>query len=284
MWPSNLFNNACNKNSNVNSNLAAICEQLGNLRQQIDEKEKELDHIKRIGFMRAEASRDYVEDLRRSHLSLQRTFNSILEKNPLIYAFAKKIVIDTFEDLRLNIKSDYLMLETIEIDIEKRVFETSGSLSQTVKVAENDRYQIFSTSSSYIRRDINTKKTVYFGKSHSKNGCILGQWFYCGSDSIWRIHIEKGIVEELDWLSHEKVLIQIGAAEHGHVRWVQEDRVERFSCLKNLLTNCSQNQITIYVKRVYKEKPYTITATEDNGQLIPIFNYPWEHGSADTDE
>ena len=95
---------------------------LAKLRDSIKKKENEVDNIRKLGMLKAGVNRDYVHNLRAELLSCQREYNFILDQNPALAA-GGKIIIDTFKDHWLG-KSEYRILEPVEVNIEKRLQES----------------------------------------------------------------------------------------------------------------------------------------------------------------
>lgn len=239
---------------------------LAKLRDSIKKKESEVDNIRKLGMLKAGVNRDYVHNLRAELLSCQREYNFILDQNPALAA-GGKIIIDTFKDHWLG-KSEYRILEPVEVNIEKRLQE-SDWLQQNTKIGEDAQYEIYFISGSFLRRNKADSSVVYLGEGSDIAAIFNGwiYWFEFGSilsdKYIYRRSIDGLLFEKLDWLSNEKTTEILGESAHC----LSEDSVRKMTA--------DSNTLIIEVFRKTRNETYSITVTVDDGELNVNRTYPW---------
>lgn len=247
---------------------------LTKLRECIKEQESKLERINQLGTLKAGVSDDYLHDLQDEYWSCQREYNSILDQNPLLTSQFAKLIIDSFDDRWTRCRK-YRILEPVEVNIEKRLRETSR-YEKNVKIGETEQYEFFFISDSFIRRDKGDSSTVYFGDSSISLSAIFNGWLYwyepggiLSDKFIYRRSVDGQRLEKLDWLSNEKTWECLGDFAHC----VSEDDVRKMYPVSGALA--------IDVFRETKNETYTITVTDVDGKLKVERTYPWDSTQED---
>ena len=266
-------------------NNAELIMRLNKLSESIAEKEAELENIRKIGTRQAGVDNGYVRELRNKHLTYQREYNAILEECPSFANHYPKIVIDTFKDKRL-VKKEYQILEPVEINLQKRMTETS-LFHLKAKIGETELYEIYAIEGSFIRLEKHTNSAVYLGEGnvprYSKSTDIGAQdderiaaavyknWVYWYESNgimsdkfIYRRSLDGQLTEKLDWLSNKKIIEAMGRYAHN----VSEDIVFRMFL--------ESDSLVIEAFRKTQKATYRIIVSEDGNNLNTEYVYPWE--------
>lgn len=205
-------------------------EKVAVLEDEIAELDDIYNQIKRKGLRSAEvvdmaseagmAPDEYKLFIKHKLVDKQRYYNTIIEQEGISRT---PYIIDTYDENYAN----YKMLDTVEIDIEKRI-EQSSRFFETKEIGRNEKYIVYLHDHTFLRKTKGTNSIVYLGKGGSISA-LFGNWVYwveskgmLGNSYIMRRSIDGEKTEKFDWLSNKKMWLA-GPADSVHR--VSEDMV-----------------------------------------------------------
>lgn len=163
----------------------------------------------------------YKVFLRLQYQNKQYQYNQIIDQHGLA-GIKEKQIIDNFDER----KSTYSILEKVEIDLRKRIRESSR-WSGCKQIAESAEYTFFCCDGVMLRQDKTSGVVVFFGKG-STTACVHNGWLYwyewgsiLSDKYICRRSLDGKSAERLDWLSNKKTMEVMGHSAHE----VSEDKV-----------------------------------------------------------
>ena len=198
----------------------------------------------------------YKAFLHLQYQNKQYQYNQIIDQHGLTGIMEKQII-DTFDQK----KSSYSVLDKVEIDLRKRIRESSR-WSGCKQIAESNDYSFFCCDGVMLRQDKTSAEVVFFGDG-SSTACVYNGWLYwyewgsiLSDKYICRRSIDGKSVERLDWLSNKKTMEALGQSAH----MVSEDKVISISL--------NGDALIVEVGRIseYGGK-YRLIATDVGGEL-----------------